>query len=279
MKIKSLMNKVIVAVLGTCLVLSQTPELATATENYRYHNLVTEASQQALGQGLTARGVRPDAWQPLVDYIQRFNQEAPADTPLASDWTSAEIGEDANDFVTFMDPKTYEERQGAYTNDLNCRRAAFLLIHDLIKAPDELAKLGLSEDAEFTDLKARHQELTDRDQQLYSLLYPAGVSYQSTDDLIQAWHEAGLQFPSQLKLVSAVQNVDGAVTHFHAAVAYEKEGKVYLFEKIDPTVPYRLSEFASWADVKAHWLAHRFQVFADDIDILVNDQKIEDYIG
>ena len=51
---------------------------------------------------------------------------------------------------------------------------------------------------------------------------------------------------------------------------------IYVFEKQDPTLPYRWSRFNNWADIKAHWLGNRFKVFKDNVDILVNDQKFDD---
>ena len=76
----------------------------------------------------------------------------------------------------------------------------------------------------------------------------------------------------------------GSVSYTHLdvykrqAIAYEKDGSIYVFEKQDPTLPYRWSRFNNWADIKAHWLGNRFKIFKDNVDILVNDQKFDDFL-
>ena len=74
----------------------------------------------------------------------------------------------------------------------------------------------------FLDLKSRHKELNAKDQALYSLLFGDNISYQSTDDLLKAWKEAGLKFLENVKLLSVFQNGPGDVSNFHTAIAYEK---------------------------------------------------------
>ena len=101
-------------------------------------------------------------------------------------------------------------------------------------------------------LKSHHKELTAKDQALYSLLFGDNISYQSTDNLLKAWKKAGLKFPEKVKLLSVFQNSPGDVSNFHTAIAYEKDGSIYVFEKQDPTLPYRWSRFNNWADIKTH---------------------------
>jgi len=110
------------------------------------------------------------------------------------------------------------------------------------------------------------------------ILFGDNISYQSTDDLLKAWKKAGLKFPKKVKLLSVFQSSPGDVSNFHTAIAYEKDGSIYVFEKQDPTLPYRWSRFNNWADIKTHWLSNRFKVFKDNVDILVNDQKFDDFL-
>lgn len=58
-----------------------------------------------------------------------------------------------------------------FTEDLNCRRAAFWLLRELLTYPAALAQKGLPAHPEFTMLKASHPALTQGDEQLYSLLF------------------------------------------------------------------------------------------------------------
>lgn len=161
-----------------------------------------------------------------------------------------------------------------FTEDLNCRRAAFWLLRELLTYPAALAQKGLPAHPEFTMLKASHPALTQGDEQLYSLLFGDQTEGKSAADLPKMWQAEGVRFPEPLKLVSAYQDVEGALIHLPAALAYEADGKVYLFEKIDPTLPYRLSEFNSWQDLANHWKGNRFKEFGDYVKILVNDQDI-----
>ncbi len=235
--------------------------------------MLTPESQQALGEDLTANGVSTNTWQTMSEYIKRYNDENQSE-PVKSDWTESPIGEDIHQFVTFMDLKEYQEKMTHFTNDINCRHAAFILMNELIQAPDSIEQLGLASDPEFQDLTKRHFELGPKQEQLYSFLFGSNPEYQSTEDMISAWKEVGIQFPESIKLVSAVQNEPGNIQHMHVTIAFEKDGQIHLFEKVDPTQPYRISQFHSWTDLKEHWLSHRFQVFGDSVDILVNDHKI-----
>ena len=245
---------------------------------YDFNNLITTKEQDQLVQDLKQEGLPSQNWDTLLPYINRYNQENTDIQKVVKTWTKSKIGEDQNDFITFLNEKEYKANQSHFTDDLNCRRTSFILLHNLITSKKDLSQLGLAEEVEFSDLKSRHKELTTTDQQLYSLLFGDNLDYQSTDDLLAAWKKAGLQFPKKIKLLSVFQNSPSDVSNFHTAIAYEKDGYVYVFEKQDPTLPYRWSRFDSWADLKLHWLSNRFEVFKDNIDILVNDQKFDDFL-
>ena len=143
---------------------------------------------------------------------------------------------------------------------------------------NDLTKRDLPLQNEYLNLKSHHKELTAKDQALYSLLFGDNPNYQSTDELLKAWKKAGLKFPEKVKLLSVFQNSSDDVSNIYTAIAYEKDGSVYVFEKQDPTLPYRWSRFNTWADIKTHWLSNRFKIFKDNLDILVNDQKFDDFL-
>ena len=231
-----------------------------------------------LAKDLKNKGIPTKDWDNLVPYINRYNQENTNLQPVVKKWTTSKIGKDQNQFVTFLNEKTFEDNKSHFTDDLNCRRTSFLILHDLITSSEDLTKLDLPLQNEFLDLKSHHKELNAKDQALYSLLFGDNINYQSTDDLLKAWKEAGLKFLENVKLLSVFQNSPGDVSNFHTAIAYEKDGSIYVFEKQDPTLPYRWSRFNNWADIKAHWLGNRFKVFKDNVDILVNDQKFDDFL-
>ena len=113
----------------------------------------------------------------------------------------------------------------------------------------------------------------------YSGLLPKETVLTASNEIAASdWKEAGLKFPENVKLISVFQNSPGDVSNFHTAIAYEKDGSIYIFEKQDPTLPYRWSRFNNWVDIKTHWLGNRFKVFKDNVDILVNDQKFDDFL-
>ena len=241
-------------------------------------NVTTSTQEKQLAKALKSKGIPTKDWDNLAPYISRYNQENTNLQPVVKKWTQSKIGKDQNQFVTFLNEKTFEDNKSHFTDDLNCRRTSFLLLHDLITSSEDLTKLDLPLQNEFIDLKSRHKDLTAKDQALYSLLFGDNISYQSTDDLLKAWKKAGLKFPEKVKLLSVFQNSPGDVSNFHTAIAYEKNSSIYVFEKQDPTLPYRWNRFNNWADIKTHWLSNRFKVFKDNVDILVNDQKFDDFL-
>ena len=245
---------------------------------YSFNNVTTSTQEKQLAKALKSKGIPTKDWDNLAPYISRYNQENTNLQPVVKKWTQSKIGKDQNQFVTFLNEKTFEDNKSHFTDDLNCRRTSFLLLHDLITSSEDLTKLDLPLQNEFIDLKSHHKELTAKDQALYSLLFGDNISYQTTDDLLKAWKKAGLKFPKKVKLLSVFQSSPGDVSNFHTAIAYEKDGSIYVFEKQDPTLPYRWSRFNNWADIKTHWLSNRFKVFKDNVDILVNDQKFDDFL-
>lgn len=273
-------KKLIPLILCSLTLVACAPEKKTSNSqaSYQFNNLTTQKEENQLAKDLKSKGIPTQNWEQLVPYIDRYNQENTGFQKVVNSWTTSKIGEDQNDFITFLNEKEYEANKSHFIDDLNCRRTSFLLLHNVITSKKDLRHLGLAEETEFADLKSRHKDLNHKDQQLYSLLFGDNLSYQSTDDLLKAWKDAGLVFPEKVKLLSVFQNSPSDVSNFHTAIAYEKEGKVYVFEKQDPTLPYRWSRFNSWADIKTHWLSNRFEIFKDNIDILVNDQKIDDFL-
>ncbi|MGT2716368.1 DUF4300 family protein [Streptococcus respiraculi] len=245
------------------------------TSSYRYHNLVSTQNTEELQKDLQEQGVSKENWQALSAFIDSYHQDNKSYEKEAKDWTSMELGQDANQFTTMLDEAEYKEKVSHFPKDLNCRQTAFLLLRSLLRYDTDKVK-HLAEHPEFQTLKQYHPELTDADSQLYSLLFLDNPAYKSATDLTKAWKDAGVTFSNKLRLLSAVQNVEGSVISMHVGLVYEKDGKVYFLEKMDPSLPYRLSEFQSWKDFHEHMLTGRFQFFRDKIALLVNDQDLSE---
>ncbi|MBR7927882.1 DUF4300 family protein [Aerococcaceae bacterium zg-ZUI334] len=267
----------LLAVCSLFLVTSQSTPLISAEESasYRYHNVVSEKNATELQKTLEEQGVPTENWKNLTPFIDQYQESNKDYEKVAEDWTTMDIGKDAFTFTTTMDIKEYEERLSHFPKDLNCRQTAFLLLRSLVTYDkDKLEKLPVHD--EFKSLSEYKEGLTEEEGQLYSLLFNDNSAYKSIADLTKAWKDAGVKFSDKLRLLSAVQNVEGSVISMHVGLVFEKDGKVYFFEKMDPTLPYRLSEFNSWADLKEHLLTGRFQLFAEQIALLVNDQEISE---
>ncbi len=245
---------------------------------YSFNNVTTSPQKKQLAKDLRSKGIPTKNWDTLKPYISHYNQENTGIQPVVTKWTQSKIGKDKNQFVTSLDEKIVEDNKSHFTNDLNYRQTSFLLLHNLLTSSSNLTKRDLPLQNEYLNLKSRHKELTAKDQTLYSLLFGDNPNYQSTDELLKAWKKAGLKFPEKIKLLSVFQNSSDDVSNIYTAIAYEKDGSVYVFEKQDPTLPYRWSRFNTWADIKTHWLSNRFKVFKDNLDILVNDQKFDDFL-
>lgn len=245
---------------------------------YSFNNVTTSPQKKQLAKDLRSKGIPTKNWDTLKPYISHYNQENTGTQPVVTKWTQSKIGKDKNQFVTSLDEKIVEDNKSHFTNDLNYRQTSFLLLHNLLTSSSNLTKRDLPLQNEYLNLKSRHKELTAKDQTLYSLLFGDNPNYQSTDELLKAWKKAGLKFPEKIKLLSVFQNSSDDVSNIYTAIAYEKDGSVYVFEKQDPTLPYRWSRFNTWADIKTHWLSNRFKVFKDNLDILVNDQKFDDFL-
>ena len=240
---------------------------------YSFNNVTTSSQEKQLAKDLRSKGIPAKNWDTLEPYISHYNQENTGIQPVVKKWTQSKIGKDKNQFVTSLDEKIVEDNKSHFTDDLNYRQTSFLLLHSLLTSSSDLTKRDLPLQNEYLNLKSHHKELTAKDQALYSLLFGDNPNYQSTDELLKAWKKAGLKFPEKVKLLSVFQNSSDDVSNIYTAIAYEKDGSVYVFEKQDPTLPYRWSRFNTWADIKTHWLSNRFKVFKDNLDILVNDQK------
>lgn len=245
---------------------------------YSFNNVTTASQEKQLAKDLRSKGISTKNWDTLEPYISHYNQENTGIQPVVKKWTQSKIGKDKNQFVTSLDEKIVEDNKSHFTDDLNYRQTSFLLLHNLLTSSSDLTKRDLPLQNEYLNLKSHHKELTAKDQALYSLLFGDTPDYQSTDELLKAWKKAGLKFPEKVKLLSVFQNSSDDVSNIYTAIAYEKDGSVYVFEKQDSTLPYRWSRFNTWADIKTHWLSNRFKVFKDNLDILVNDQKFDDFL-
>lgn len=110
---------------------------------YNFNNVTIPTHVKQLAKDLKNKGIPTKDWDNLVPYINRYNQENTNLQPVVKKWTTSKIGKDQNQFVTFLNEKTFEDNKSHFTDDLNCRRTSFLILHDLITSSEDLTKLDL----------------------------------------------------------------------------------------------------------------------------------------
>lgn len=110
---------------------------------YNFNNVTIPTQVKQLAKDLKNKGIPTKDWDNLVPYINRYNQENTNLQPVVKKWTTSKIGKDQNQFVTFLNEKTFEDNKSHFTDDLNCRRTSFLILHDLITSSEDLTKWDL----------------------------------------------------------------------------------------------------------------------------------------
>ena len=133
---------------------------------YNFNNVTIPTQVKQLAKDLKNKGMSTKDWDNLVPYINRYNQENTNLQPVVKKWTTSKIGKDQNQFVTFLNEKTFEDNKSHFTDDLNCRRTSFLILHDLITSSEDLTKMDHPHQNEFLDLKSHQKELNAIDESL-----------------------------------------------------------------------------------------------------------------
>ena len=78
---------------------------------YSFNNVTTSTQEKQLAKALKSKGIPTKDWDNLTPYIARYNQENTNFQPVVKKWTQSKIGKDQNQFVTFLNEKTFEDKQ------------------------------------------------------------------------------------------------------------------------------------------------------------------------
>ena len=78
---------------------------------YSFNNVTTSTQEKQLAKALKSKGIPTKDWNNLAPYITRYNQENTNLQPVVKKWTKSKIGKDQNQFVTFLNEKTFEDNE------------------------------------------------------------------------------------------------------------------------------------------------------------------------
>lgn len=214
---------------------------------YSYNNLTSEQSITEFCEVLSSHAVPSEDIDRLIGYIRAYSKESYAEKELQGSWKKATITESLYDYTEAIN--CY---QSSPFEDINCRKAAFLMYHSFLKTPD--FPVG--------------------DSEMEEALFATFDSGQSVDDAVKGyWKSQNIEFAgSDIHLVSLWGKKNGEITNLHCGVLLENEGNTYFFEKVDPIMPYQISIFGSTEDMKAY-LLNRTKEY-EDITVFLDDELI-----
>lgn len=222
-----------------------------------FSNLTSEEDQAELAKDLEKAGIKEAYIQDYLSHVTVYNETAP--NSVLKGWnTLDQVNYDAYEIADVWMEK-YPDFIGVC-----CRIAAFTLLRDdiLINNPDfqKMPAGSLVFDFYAFDFMPT-KYLTDENLLAYENFYTPIPTSTSTDKeihkkvLAQALKERGIQFQnSDLKFIGLVVHdmVDETNPFLfidHAGVIYEKNGSVYLLEKLAFQEPYQWIKFPSEEEI------------------------------
>ena len=222
-----------------------------------FSNLTSEEDQTALSRDLEKAGIKESYIQDYIHYVNVYNETAPKS--VLNGWNTLD--------QIHYDPYEIADVWGGKYPDfvgVCCRMAAFTLLRDdiLVNNPDfqreSMWALAFDNNA-FEMMPTPY--MTDENLKAFEDFYAPIPTSLSTDQevqkkvLEQALQERGIQFKnSNLKFIGMVghNTVDESNPFLfidHAGVIYEKDGSVYLLEKLAFQEPYQWIKFPSEEEI------------------------------
>ena len=222
-----------------------------------FSNLTSEEDQTALSRDLEKAGIKESYIQDYIHYVNVYNETAPKS--VLNGWNTL-------DQIHYDPYEIADVWVGKYPDFVGvcCRMAAFTLLRDdiLVNNPDfqkeSMWALAFDNNA-FEMMPAPY--MTDENLKAFEDFYAPIPTSLSTDQevqkkvLEQALQERGIQFKnSNLKFIGMVghNTVDESNPFLfidHAGVIYEKDGSVYLLEKLAFQEPYQWIKFPSEEEI------------------------------
>ena len=222
-----------------------------------FSNLASEEDKAELISDLEKAGIKEAYIKDFIDYINLYNEIAPQS--VLDGWNTL----DKVNYDPYEINDVWVEKYPDFVG-VCCRMAAFTLLRDDISVNNaDFPKPSMwplafdSNSFEMMPIKY----MTDENLEAFENFYAPIPTSASTDKEVQkkvieqALKERGIEFKnSELKFVGLVMHntVDEADTFLfmdHAGVLYEKNGSVYLLEKLAFQEPYQWIKFPSEEEV------------------------------
>ena len=222
-----------------------------------FSNLASEEDKAELISDLEKAGIKEEYIKDFIDYVDLYNETAPES--VLDGWNTL----DKVNYDPYEINEVWVEKYPDFVG-VCCRMAAFTLLRDDISVNNaDFPKPSMwplafdSNSFEVMPIKY----MTDENLEAFENFYAPIPTSASTDKEVQkkvieqALKERGIEFKnSELKFVGLVMHntVDEADTFLfmdHAGVLYEKNGSVYLLEKLAFQEPYQWIKFPSEEEV------------------------------
>ena len=222
-----------------------------------FSNLVSEEDKAELISDLEKAGIKEAYIKDFIDYVNLYNETAPES--VLDGWNTL----DKVNYDPYEINEVWVEKYPDFVG-VCCRMAAFTLLRDdiLVNNADfpkpSMWPLAFDNNS-FEMMPIKY--MTDENLVAFENFYAPIPTSASTDKEVQkkvieqALKERGIEFKnSELKFVGLVMHntVDEADTFLfmdHAGVLYEKNGSVYLLEKLAFQEPYQWIKFPSEEEV------------------------------
>ena len=223
----------------------------------KFSNLTSEEDQSELSKDLKRAGIKESYIEDYINYVNIYNETAP-ESVLRGWNTLDKVNYDPYEINDVWVQK-YPDFAGVC-----CRMVAFTLLRDdiLVNNTDfqKTSMWPLAFDSNsFEMMPAKY--MTNENLKAFENFYAPIPTSLSTDKevqkkvLEQALKERGIQFKnSKLKFIglvvhNTVDESDPFLFLDHAGVIYEKDGSVYLLEKLAFQEPYQWIEFPSEEEI------------------------------
>ena len=227
----------------------------------KFSNLTSEEDQSELSKDLEKAGIKESYIKDYIDYVNIYNETAPKS--VLNGWNTL-------DKVNYDSYEIQDVWVQKYPDFLGicCRIAAFTLLRDDIlvnNADFPKTSMGSLTFDNFAFEMMPTQYMTDENLKAYENFYAPIPTSLSTDKevqkkvLEQALKERGIQFKnSNLKFIGLVAHdtldeSNPILFIDHAGVIYEKNGSVYLLEKLAFQEPYQWIEFPSEEEIMKYF--------------------------
>ena len=222
-----------------------------------FSNLTSDEDQTALSKDLEKAGIKESYIKDYIDYVRVYNETAPKS--VLNGWNTL-------DKVNYDPYEINDVWVQKYPDFIGvcCRMAAFTLLRDdiLVNNSDfQKTSMGSLTFDNYSFEMMPTKYMTDENLKAFENFYAPIPTSTSTDKevqkkvLEQALKERGIQFKnSNLKFIGMVghDTVDESNPFLfieHAGVIYEKNGSVYLLEKLAFQEPYQWIEFPSEEEI------------------------------